>query len=252
MMKSVSRQHGGTLLGLIIGLVLGLALALAVAVYVTKVPVPFVNKGNTRNIEQDAVEAKKNKDWDPNSLIQGKAGVRSAAGAVTDSSSDKDPAVTRPTQAVPKSESQADAKVDTKPDSKPDTKADSKPIGKTDSKADAKPEAKPEVKPEPKKEPAPSADPLGDLAKAKASGATTDPFTYMVQTGAFKGAEEAESQRVRLMLTGVDAKVTEREQSGRTVYRVRSGPYERRDDAEKMKEKLEAVGYEAVLVRIQR
>ena len=74
----------------------------------------------------------------------------------------------------------------------------------------------------------------------------------MVQTGAFKGAEEAEAQRVRLMLSGVDAKVTEREQSGRTVFRVRSGPYERRDDAEKMKEKLETAGYEAVLVRIQR
>ena len=37
--------HGGTLLGLIIGLVLGLLVALGVAIYVSKVPVPFMNKG---------------------------------------------------------------------------------------------------------------------------------------------------------------------------------------------------------------
>lgn len=251
MMKSASRQHGGTFLGLIIGLVLGLGLALAVAVYVTKVPVPFVNKGNTRNVEQDAVEAKKNKDWDPNGMIQGKSGVRSAAGAVTDSSSEKDAA-----PVVAKAGSTSDAKPEPKsePKSEPkaDAKSDNKPVAKIDSKPDVKPDPKPDVKPEPKKEPAGSADPLGDLAKAKSGGATVDPFTYMVQTGAFKGSEEAEAQRVKLMLTGVDAKVTEREQSGRTVFRVRSGPYERREEAEKMKEKLEAVGYEAVMVRIQR
>ena len=241
MMKRLSLQQGGTLLGLIIGLVIGLGLALAVAVYVTKVPVPFVNKGNTRNVEQDAVEAKKNKDWDPNGMNQGKAPMRSAAGTVTDSSTEKDPvAAVRPAPSPQKSEPQVDAKLE----AKPATKVQPKP--------ESKPEAKSDAKPEPKKEPAPSADPLGDLAKAKSAGSTVDPFTYMVQTGAFKGAEEAEAQRVRLMLSGVDAKVTEREQSGRTVFRVRSGPYERRDDAEKMKEKLETAGYEAVLVRIQR
>ena len=36
-------QRGGTLLGLVIGLVIGLGIALGVAIYVTKVPVPFVN-----------------------------------------------------------------------------------------------------------------------------------------------------------------------------------------------------------------
>ena len=37
-------QRGGFAVGLIIGLLIGLALALGVALYVTKVPVPFVNK----------------------------------------------------------------------------------------------------------------------------------------------------------------------------------------------------------------
>ena len=41
----MKQQRGGTILGFIIGVVFGLASALAVAIYVTKVPVPFVNKG---------------------------------------------------------------------------------------------------------------------------------------------------------------------------------------------------------------
>ena len=56
-------QKEGTLLGFILGLVVGLGLALAVAVYVTKVPVPFLSKGQNRTPEQDAAEARKNKDW---------------------------------------------------------------------------------------------------------------------------------------------------------------------------------------------
>jgi cell division protein FtsN len=42
--KLNSKQRGGTMLGLVIGALVGLGAALAVAVYVTKVPVPFLNK----------------------------------------------------------------------------------------------------------------------------------------------------------------------------------------------------------------
>lgn len=68
----MKQQRGGTILGFIIGVVVGLAAALVVAVYVTKVPVPFVNKGQSRSADQDAAEAKKNKDWDPNAPLYGK------------------------------------------------------------------------------------------------------------------------------------------------------------------------------------
>ena len=66
------RQRGNTLVGFILGLVVGLTVALGVAVYVTKVPIPFLNKGLTRNADQDAAEEKKNKDWDPNAPLYGK------------------------------------------------------------------------------------------------------------------------------------------------------------------------------------
>jgi hypothetical protein len=70
--SSIQSQRGGTLLGFILGLVIGLTVALGVAMYVTKVPMPFSNKNLSRSAEQDAVEAQKNKDWNPNSAIQAK------------------------------------------------------------------------------------------------------------------------------------------------------------------------------------
>ena len=69
-------QRGGTFLGIILGVVIGLAGALAVAIYVTKVPVPFMNKNQPRKAEQDAAEALKNKNWDPNApLVWQKSGA---------------------------------------------------------------------------------------------------------------------------------------------------------------------------------
>jgi cell division protein FtsN len=197
----MKQQRGGTILGFIIGVVVGLGAALAVAVYVTKVPVPFVNKGQNHSPEQDAAEAKKNKDWDPNAPLYGKNPAKPAAPAPAPA-----PAASAPTAAP------AAAKTETKP--------------------------------------AVTADPLGDLAKAKTAGA--DPFSYFVQAGAFRTPEDAESQRAKLSLAGVEAKVSEREQSGRMVYRVRVGPFDKRDEAERTKDKLDGAGYETALVRVQR
>ena len=65
-------QRGGFFLGMIVGLLIGLALALGVALYITKVPLPFIDKVPQRTAEQDAAEAEKNKNWDPNSPLYGK------------------------------------------------------------------------------------------------------------------------------------------------------------------------------------
>ncbi len=225
----MKQQRGGTLLGLIIGVVVGLAAALAVAVYVTKVPVPFMNKGQTRSADQDLEEAKKNKDWDPNAPLYGKNPAKPPAAAVP-----------KP-EAKPAESKPADAKA---PESKkPEAKsADAKP-------ADAKtPEVPDSKKPEAKV--AASADPIGDLARAKAAAA--EPFLYWVQVGAYRTSEDAESQRAKLSLTGIETKISEREQSGRTVYRVRVGPFDKKEDGEKSKEKLDKAGLETALVRVQR
>jgi cell division protein FtsN len=195
----MNKQQGGTLLGLIIGTLIGLGAALAVAVYVTKVPVPFMTKSQPRNLESDAAEARKNKDWNPNAALAGKNSVKlpSASGEVTNV-----------------------------------TVSPAKPA------------------------PAVQADALGDLVSAKtqaqSSGPGVDPFSYFIQAGAFRTPEDAEQQRARLLLLGMSAKVSEREQSGRTVYRVRLGPFNNREEADKAKERLDSNSIETALVRVQR
>ena len=106
--------------------------------------------------------------------------------------------------------------------------------------------------------PAVQADPLGDLAKSKAglstpaAGSSAEPFTYFVQVGAYRSATEAEGQKARMALMGLDAKVSEREQAGRTVYRVRLGPFEDKVTAERLHARLDTANIENTIVRIQR
>ena len=213
----MKKQRGGTLFGFILGALAGLGVALALAVYITKVPMPFMTKTPSRTADDAAAEAKKNRDWDPNAALSGKTAVKDAQAGV-------DPAAAPATPVAPGS-------------------------------------------------PTPSADPVGDLAKAKtdtqskpaaptqgaaapaATAATAtagDPFNYFVQAGAFRTPEDAEQQRIKLSLMGLPARVSEREQSGRIVYRVRLGPFDKKDDAEKVKVRLDTGGLEATLVRVQK
>ena len=72
-------QRGSFVTGLVLGLLIGLAVALGVALYITKAPVPFINKVPQRSADQDAVEAERNKNWDPNAPLAGKNPARPAA-----------------------------------------------------------------------------------------------------------------------------------------------------------------------------
>jgi cell division protein FtsN len=231
----MKQQRGGTLLGFIIGVVVGLAAALAVAVYVTKVPVPFLNKGQTRSADQDVEEAKKNKDWDPNAPLYGKNPAKPPQ-----------PVVSAPV-ATPAS---APAQVVAAP-AAPAPKPEAKVAEAKAPEAKASEVKKPETK-KPETKAAASADPIGELAKAKTAAAEGEPFVYWVQVGAYRTAEDAESQRAKLSLSGVETKISEREQSGRTVYRVRVGPFDKKEEGEKTKEKLDKSGLETALVRVQR
>ena len=199
-------QRGGFALGLIVGLLAGLALALGVALYVTKVPVPFVNKVPQRTAEQDAAETERNKNWDPNAPLANKPAVKAAP--LPTATPTPAPAATPPrapaTAVVPPAAT------------------------------------------------IPAAKPAGSAAVLKSTKPGVDAFTYFVQVGAYARAEDAEQQRARVGLMGLAAKVTEREQSGRTVFRVRLGPFDRKDDADAAQERLAGNGVEAALVRVER
>ncbi len=221
-------SFGGTLMGFVIGLLVGLGAALAVAVYVTRVPIPFVDRNVSRNPDQDALEAERNKGWNPN---------RGLGGAPA-------PAATPP--AAPAA--QAPGAIVVPP-------ADGQALPPAPAAGAAT---------------RPAADPLGDLVQSRlgqpgaaapapaapaATAAATpgaDPFTYFVQAGAFRTPEDAEAQRAKLAMLGIDAQVTEREQNGRTVYRVRVGPFNQKALADLTLEQLQVNHIESALVRVQR
>ena len=92
---------------------------------------------------------------------------------------------------------------------------------------------------------------MGDLANARANAAA-DPFIYFVQAGAYARVEEAEAQRAKLAIRGFESRITEREQSGRTIYRVRIGPFDGRPEAEAAQGNLTDAGVETALVRVQK
>lgn len=215
-------QRGGFALGLIVGLLVGLALAIGVALYVTKVPVPFVNKVPQRTAEQDALETERNKNWDPNAPLASKpaAPIRppaAASGPLPPGISPAPPA-TAATTTAPKPGATPAPATTAKPGAVPPTTTATAPAA-----------------------PAPRSTKPG-----------ADPFTYFVQVGAYGKPEDAEQQRARIGLMGMSAKVSEREQSGRTMYRVRLGPYDRKEDADAIQERLSGGGVEAALVRVER
>lgn len=225
-MKSPAR--GGFALGLIVGLLLGLGLALGVALYITKVPIPFVDKLPQRTAEQDAAEAERNRNWDPNAPLAGKNPARPASVPGPSASSTVDAASAPPARPVVAASA-------TRPSSPAVAPGAS-------TAAAAAPAARPARDP--------AAILAGQVAKSTASAA--DAFSYYVQAGAYSRPDDAETQRARLAMLGLDAKVMEREQSGRTVYRVRLGPYEGRPDAEAVQARLAGDSIEANLVRVER
>jgi cell division protein FtsN len=209
----VISQRGGFVMGLVAGLLIGLALALGVALYITKAPVPFIDKVPQRTAEQDSAETERNRTWDPNAPLAGKAAPRvgaAASGAVAPSASAPAEALRAPAAAAPASA--------------------------------AKPASRD-----------PAAILAGGAAPPARPGApAADPFVYFVQAGAYTRTDEAEQQRARLALVGQSAKVVEREQAGRTVYRVRLGPFPTRDEADALQVKLQEQKFETQIVRVER
>jgi hypothetical protein len=203
-----SRQRGGFLGGRIVGLLSGLAVALGVALYVTKVPVPFLDKVPQRTAEQDMAEREKNKNWEPNAPLAGKNPARPVAIA----SAPSEPAPPAPGERDPAS-----------------ILAD-RPVGPTPTPA--------------------------TTGKTAATASTTksgdEPYVFFVQTGAYSSVDDAEGQRGKLALLGYTARIVEREQSGRTVHRVRLGPFEEKAEADDIKAKVTAAGFEGALVRAPR
>lgn len=140
------------------------------------------------------------------------------------------------------------AAVEPKAEAKPEAKAEAKPEPKPDIKPEPKPEKKPEAKPAAsaptKAQPAPAA---ADPASAAASAA---PLTgrYVVQVGAFTDNVAMREARQKVEKLGLKTytQVIETDSGRRT--RVRVGPFETRDEADKASVKLKGAGLPAYIL----
>lgn len=205
------------LLGMIIGLLMGIVIALAVALWLNRLSNPFVDKA---------------KPIEPLAKIG-------------------------PTQ-PPKPEDKADGKGAAKPPEKSPEKA------AADKAKNERPrfefytvlpgekevtdkEAKAAAKPAPKdgKE-APKGAPGSSPANPKPHSGET----FWLQAGAFSEAKDADNLKAKIALTGLEANVRPVTVPDKgTLYRVRLGPYQSLEDANRIKSALSQNGVGAAIIR---
>ena len=206
---SRKRSGGGTLLGLFIGLVIGVLIAAGVVWYLFKTPAPFVSKAPP-------------------------APAPAAAPAAAPAQAPASPATPMALPGKPG---------DPVPGNGEKPRFDFYKIlpGNADAipdpqQAEAKThEAKtPETKsPEPVKE--------------KSESALKEPV--FLQTGSFQSAADADGQKARLALMGVEASVQQVMLQDKVWYRVRLGPFRKLDDVNAMRSDLAKQGIEANIVK---
>lgn len=70
-----------------------------------------------------------------------------------------------------------------------------------------------------------------------------------LQAGSFSTAQDADNQKAKLALIGVEAGVQQVMVQDKTYFRVRLGPYAKMDEANKVRSELAKAGIEATLVK---
>ena len=217
----LSRPHNPTpptglaMLPFVLGLTVGLVIAAAVALYVTRAPVPFVDRGIQRS-----------------SASPGTAGPTGAApepvaGQGTASAREED-----------KPEGRA------KPYTPPPTSTPPRSAATTAGAPAAAPAA-----------PATAPGGAGSGPATSGAGTPGQPSTaasvnqFFLQVAAFKSSEEADQMRARLAFMGYEAQISETKKDSLVFYRVRLGPYRSFEELNRAKTSLSDNGLESTVVR---
>ncbi|KUY78798.1 SPOR domain-containing protein [Burkholderia sp. AW33-5] len=94
--------------------------------------------------------------------------------------------------------------------------------------------------------PAPSATSSAAAKPPTANDANTG---YFLQVGAYKTEGDAEQQRARLGFQGFESKVSKRDVSGVTYFRVRVGPFSKFEDMNSARQRLSDAGVDTAVIR---
>ncbi|KAG8151152.1 SPOR domain-containing protein [Burkholderia catarinensis] len=86
-------------------------------------------------------------------------------------------------------------------------------------------------------------------AAAKPPTASDANTGYFLQVGAYKTEGDAEQQRARLGFQGFESKVSKRDVSGVTYFRVRVGPFSKFEDMNSARQRLSDAGVDTAVIR---
>lgn len=86
---------------------------------------------------------------------------------------------------------------------------------------------------------------------APAVATTAGDARYILQAGAFGASGDAEQMKARIAMLGLGARVESGQAGGRTVYRVRMGPYGSASELAEAKRKLADSGLPAMAIKAQ-
>lgn len=242
--RKKSSSSGGTYTGILIGLILGLGAAVAVALFVTKVPMPFVDKASR---DKPTVALPEGRDLlDPNRDLYG------SSSGQTPPPGNTIPGLTLPPvnlPSIPPKPAAPDALGDliatlpamgTEPARQPETR-NTAPAVTPPATAPAAPSTPAPVTSKPAT-PAPAAPPT-------AAKPTTTSTPYYLQAGAFRNNADAEAMKARLLMLGFDASVQSAQVNGSTVNRVRMGPFKGIDEMNRARSRLAEEKIDTSVVR---
>ena len=206
---SRKKSGGGTLLGLFIGLVIGVVAAAGVVWYIFKTPAPFINKGQPSPASVPPA-------------VQPAAAPPPAA-----------PAAAAP-MALPGKPGDPVPQAGDKP------RFDFYKIlpGNSDTTADPK-----------QTEPKPTDAAKGKVDKDKSDKEHVLKEPVYLQTGSYQSAADADGQKAKLAMMGVEASVQQVMLQDRVWYRVRLGPFKKAEDVNAMRSDLSRQGIEANIVK---
>jgi cell division protein FtsN len=216
--RSDSRLSHPLLLGMIIGLLLGIVISLAVALWLNRLSNPFVEKGKAIEPVPKVAPAQP-----PAPADAARAAEKSAKGAVPE----KGDKAEKADKAAPPGKTSERPRFEF---------YQILPGDKVVSEKEAKVAAKAPAAPKPGSSPASPKPHSGEI--------------YWLQAGAFSEEREADNLKAKIALTGLEAAVRPVNIPDRgTLYRVRLGPYQSVEDANRTKTTLSQNGVAAAIIR---
>ena len=281
-----SKQAGGTFLGIVLGLIVGLAIAVVVALYITRSPSPFVSKVAPPPADAGASQPQQ---FDPNRALQGKtpgqpvpqaaqpAPPNTAPGQAANQTQGgllPEPQIVEvppsgnangssSTNASNNASSGNGVAVAPKPaDNTPpppkktqQAQQQQQQGGEDDLARFAAQKQAQQAAAQKQQQAANTAKPTSSTTAAAAAKPPTaaDANTgYFLQVGAYKTEGDAEQQRARLGFQGFESKVSKRDVSGVTYFRVRVGPFSKFEEMNSARQRLSDAGVDTAVIRFSK